>query len=109
MWVHNHNGYWVDTNNKRFYKTPFNENGPIDVAQINHYFCKTEEEFKNIMLNLDKKTPNKKERTYDELLRDRENIVIDHKTSEEIRDLELKLSDISSSLNEQTFYITKLS
>jgi len=45
MWVHNHDGYWVDTNHKQFYKTPFNHDGPIDIAQINHYFCKTKDEF----------------------------------------------------------------
>jgi hypothetical protein len=45
MFVHNHNGKCVDTNKKEINNTPFNENGPIDVAQINHYFCKTKEEF----------------------------------------------------------------
>lgn len=34
----------VDTNYKIFYG-PFNENGPIDVAQVNHYFGKTRQEW----------------------------------------------------------------
>jgi hypothetical protein len=45
MYVHNHVGPCVDTNRKRIDNTPFNPNGPIDVAQINHYFVKTKEEF----------------------------------------------------------------
>jgi hypothetical protein len=45
MSVHNHNGKCVDTNKKRIDNTPYNHNGPIDIAQINHYFCKTKEEF----------------------------------------------------------------
>ena len=45
MLVHNHVGPCVDTNRKRIDNTPFNPNGPIDVAQINHYFVKTKEEF----------------------------------------------------------------
>lgn len=47
MLVHNHVGSWVDTNYKVYNNTPFNINGPIDIAQINHYFCKTKEEFIN--------------------------------------------------------------
>jgi hypothetical protein len=35
---------WVDSNGKRGVG-PFNYGGPIDVIQINHYFCKTKEEF----------------------------------------------------------------
>jgi hypothetical protein len=42
--VHNSITGSVDTNHKFFYG-PFNENGPVDVAQINHYFCKTKPEF----------------------------------------------------------------
>lgn len=45
MYVHNHIGECVDTNHKRIDNSPFNYDGPIDVAQINHYFCKTKEEF----------------------------------------------------------------
>jgi hypothetical protein len=45
MHVHNPNGKSVDTNFKRIDNSPFNHNGPIDVAQINHYFCKTKDEF----------------------------------------------------------------
>jgi hypothetical protein len=45
MYVHNHTGRCVDTNLKRIDNTPFNLNGPIDVAQINHYFVKTKNEF----------------------------------------------------------------
>jgi hypothetical protein len=45
MSVHNHSGKCVDTNYKRIDNSPFNYNGPIDVAQINHYFCKTKDEF----------------------------------------------------------------
>jgi hypothetical protein len=47
MHVHNHTGSWVDTNYKVHNNTPFNFNGPIDIAQINHYFCKTKDEFIN--------------------------------------------------------------
>lgn len=45
MNVHNHSGRSVDTNFKRIDNSPFNPNGPIDVAQINHYFVKTKNEF----------------------------------------------------------------
>lgn len=45
MTVHNHTGKSVDTNLKRIDNKPHNENGPIDIAQINHYFCKTKDEF----------------------------------------------------------------
>lgn len=41
---HHPNIEWVDTNFK-INEGPFNVNGSIDVAQINHYFCKTIEEF----------------------------------------------------------------
>lgn len=41
---HHPNTKWVDTNFK-INEGPFNVNGSIDVAQINHYFCKTIEEF----------------------------------------------------------------
>ena len=34
----------TDTNRKTFIG-PFNQNGPIDVAQLNHYYTKTREEF----------------------------------------------------------------
>jgi hypothetical protein len=36
---------WVDTN-KNYNNGNFNQNGDYEIAQINHYFCKTEEEFK---------------------------------------------------------------
>jgi hypothetical protein len=45
MLVHNTNGTVVDTNNKTRFNTPYNYDKPIDVAQLNHYFCKTKEEF----------------------------------------------------------------
>ena len=45
MWVHNPSGSFVDTNKNIKYGTPYIDNGPIDVAQINHYFCKTKSEF----------------------------------------------------------------
>lgn len=41
---HNINKTWNDTNGKRGYGA-YNVGGPIDVIQINHYFCKTREEF----------------------------------------------------------------
>lgn len=44
MGVHNPLGLWVDTN-KVVKSGPFNINGPTDIAQLNHYFCKTKEEF----------------------------------------------------------------
>lgn len=36
--------YQVDTSGKTF-MGPFNHNGPIDVCQMNHYFCKTLQEW----------------------------------------------------------------
>jgi hypothetical protein len=45
MHVHNHSGKCVDTNKKRIDNTPYNNSGPIDIAQINHYFVKTKDEF----------------------------------------------------------------
>lgn len=45
MKVHNHEGSCVDTNFKKIDKTPLNPSGPINIAQINHYFVKTKEEF----------------------------------------------------------------
>jgi hypothetical protein len=45
MWVHNHAGNCVDTNYKQINNTPYNPSGPIDVAQINHYFSKTKSEY----------------------------------------------------------------
>jgi hypothetical protein len=45
MWVHNTNGGVVDTNNNLRFSTAYNYDKPIDVAQLNHYFCKTKEEF----------------------------------------------------------------
>jgi hypothetical protein len=44
MDIHNPNFEIVDTN-KKVFRGPFNPNGWNDVAQINHYFCKTQEEF----------------------------------------------------------------
>lgn len=44
MTVHNPLFPWVDTN-KVVRSGPFNPDGPTDVAQLNHYFCKTQEEF----------------------------------------------------------------
>lgn len=41
---HHGNVGWVDTN-KNAHQGPFNPGGPTDVAQINHYFCKTFVEF----------------------------------------------------------------
>jgi hypothetical protein len=37
---------WVDTN-FNLKKGPYNNEGTDDIAQINHYFCKTKEEFIN--------------------------------------------------------------
>jgi hypothetical protein len=45
MHVHHHSGQAVDTSLKRIDNSPYNYNGPIDVAQINHYFVKTKSEF----------------------------------------------------------------
>lgn len=45
MYVHTHGGEWVDTRKRRHERTPFNKDPIIDVAQINHYFVKTREEF----------------------------------------------------------------
>lgn len=45
MYIHASNLPTIDTNYNIIINPPFNENGPIDVAQINHYFCKTKEEF----------------------------------------------------------------
>jgi len=44
MFTHHPDIPWYCTN-RQIHEGPFNENGPIDVAQINHYFCKTQEEF----------------------------------------------------------------
>jgi hypothetical protein len=44
MDIHNPNHSWYDTEGK-VHTGPFNMNGKNDVAQINHYFTKTEEEF----------------------------------------------------------------
>ena len=37
---------WMDTNGKTGFGA-LNINGPIDVIQLNHYFCKTQEEFQD--------------------------------------------------------------
>lgn len=44
MDIHNPNTFVVDTNKNKF-SGPFNPNGWDNIAQINHYFCKTQEEF----------------------------------------------------------------
>lgn len=44
MIIHNPTTFWVNTE-KQYKIGPFNVNGSIEVAQINHYFCKTKEEF----------------------------------------------------------------
>jgi hypothetical protein len=44
MDVHHPNCFWVDTN-KNMKIGAFNQSPLNDVAQINHYFCKTKEEF----------------------------------------------------------------
>jgi hypothetical protein len=44
MDIHNPNTFVVDTNKNKF-TGPFNLNGWDNIAQINHYFCKTQEEF----------------------------------------------------------------
>jgi hypothetical protein len=46
MFVHNSDVLWVDTN-KNTHTGPFNYGGNDDIAIINHYFCKTKEEFTN--------------------------------------------------------------
>jgi hypothetical protein len=47
MGIHNVvNEQWIDPN-KVFHSGPFNKDGPTDIAYINHYFCKTPEEFQN--------------------------------------------------------------
>lgn len=44
MDVHNPNTFWVNVDKiKR--AGPYNDNGNDNIAQLNHYFCKTEEEF----------------------------------------------------------------
>lgn len=42
--VHHPNTFWVDTK-KQKHKTSFTKFGDDEIAQLNHYFCKTEEEF----------------------------------------------------------------
>lgn len=44
MDIHNPNTYWADTH-KNINHGSFTKNGFDDIAQLNHYFCKTEEEF----------------------------------------------------------------
>jgi len=44
MDVHNPKTYWVDIH-KNINLGAFTKNGSDDLAQLNHYFCKTEEEF----------------------------------------------------------------
>jgi len=44
MLTHNPTSVWVNTEKEKKIG-PFNINGSIDIAQINHYFCKTNEEF----------------------------------------------------------------
>lgn len=44
MDIHHTNNNWVDTNNK-IGKGPFNYYGDDNIAQLNHYFCKTKIEF----------------------------------------------------------------
>lgn len=44
MIIHNPTTPWVNTE-KQYKLGPFNVNGSIEIAQINHYFCKTEDEF----------------------------------------------------------------
>jgi hypothetical protein len=44
MYIHNPLCNWIDTN-KNIGNGPFNHNGSIEIAQLNHYFCKTREEF----------------------------------------------------------------
>lgn len=45
MDVHSPQLSWVDTN-KKYNEGPFNYSGDDSIAQLNHYFCKTEEEFR---------------------------------------------------------------
>jgi len=42
--VHHPNTFWVNTNQEK-HKSSFTKVGNDEVAQLNHYFCKTEEEF----------------------------------------------------------------
>jgi hypothetical protein len=44
MGIHNPNTFIVDVNKNQF-SGPFNPSGDDNIAQINHYFCKTQEEF----------------------------------------------------------------
>lgn len=44
MNVHNPSSFWVDTH-KQVNNGPFTKTPSDDIAQINHYFCKTQEEF----------------------------------------------------------------
>lgn len=44
MSIHNPNSVWYDTN-KGQHKGPYLTPGLDDIAQINHYFCKTRQEF----------------------------------------------------------------
>jgi hypothetical protein len=44
MNVHSPDREIVDTNHRKF-KGPFNDKGMVDIAQLNHYACKTKEEF----------------------------------------------------------------
>lgn len=44
MDIHNPNSSWVDTH-KRINRGPFTKIHTDDIAQLNHYFCKTQEEF----------------------------------------------------------------
>ena len=44
MDIHNPNHYIMDTNYNKFIG-PFNPKGDDNIAQLNHYFCKTKEEF----------------------------------------------------------------
>jgi Glycosyl transferase family 2 len=45
MDIHNPSGIWYDLN-RQVKSGPFNNNGKDDIAQLNHYWCKTFEEFK---------------------------------------------------------------
>lgn len=44
MFTHNPNIPWTDTEYS-LHTGPFNEHGSIEIAQLNHYFCRTQEEF----------------------------------------------------------------